>query len=388
MTQVVTTRRNDIDWLRIFATYLLFVFSVAKVFDSMPFYHIKNSELSNSLSYVTFFIYQWHLPLFFLLAGWSRKASLQVRPGMESFKERIFRLVIPFITGCILVCPLIKYVELLGGQSMGFYGYEHTGETIGKTFASFLPEFFTRLDTFSWAHLWFLVYLFVFTLVSWPFFTWLLKRKVMPLKMGGTFVYLPIVPLSLIQLTMSERWPDSKTLLYDWTNVLYFFLYFVLGFVISRYSAYERAIHNEYRRAGILGIGLFALLALSASELAMPSIRMIAAAGGWCLVVWLLGFARAHLEHATQGISYLRESSLPVYLLHPIPVVLLGFFLIGPVHAGITVKFFALLTLSVASTMAVYHVLIRRIPVLRWVFGMKPEQRPGESWRDQATNRG
>ncbi len=388
MTQVVTTRRNDIDWLRIFATYLLFVFSVAKVFDSMPFYHIKNSELSNSLSYVTFFIYQWHLPLFFLLAGWSRKASLQVRPGMESFKERILRLVIPFITGCILICPLIKYVELLGGQSMGFYGYEHTGETIGKTFASFLPEFFTRLDTFSWAHLWFLVYLFVFTLVSWPFFTWLLKRKVMPLKMGGTFVYLPIVPLSLIQLTMSERWPDSKTLLYDWTNVLYFFLYFVLGFVISRYSAYERAIHNEYRRAGMLGIGLFTLLVLSASELAMPSIRMIAAAGGWCLVVWLLGFSRAHLEHATQGISYLRESSLPVYLLHPIPVVLLGFFLIGPVHAGITVKFFALLTLSVASTMAVYHVLIRRIPVLRWVFGMKPEQRPGESWRDQATNRG
>ena len=388
MTQVVTTRRNDIDWLRIFATYLLFVFSVAKVFDSMPFYHIKNSELSNSLSYVTFFIYQWHLPLFFLLAGWSRKASLQMRPGMESFKERMLRLVVPFITGCILICPLIKYVELLGGQSMGFYGYEHTGETVGKSFAAFLSDFFTRLETFSWAHLWFLVYLFVFTLLSWPFFTWLLKRKVMPLKMGSAFVYLPIVPLSLIQLTMSERWPDSKTLLYDWTNVLYFFLYFVLGFVISRYSAYERAIHNEYRRAGMLGIGLFALLALSASELAMPSIRMVAAAGGWCLVVWLLGFAWTHLEHATQGISYLRESSLPVYLLHPIPVVLLGFFLIGPVRADITVKFLALLTLSVFSTMAVYHIVIRRIPVLRWVFGMKPEQKSGENWRDQATNRG
>lgn len=388
MTQVVSTRRNDIDWLRIFATYLLFVFSAAKVFDSTPFYHIKNSELSSSLSYVTFFIYQWHLPLFFLLAGWSRKTSLQMRPGMESLKERMFRLVIPFITGCILICPLIKYVELLGGQSLGFYGYVRTGGPAGKSFGAFLPDFFTRLDTFSWAHLWFLIYLFLFTLVSWPFFTWLLKRKVMPLKIGSTFVYLPIVPLALIQLTMSGRWPDSKTLLNDWTNILYFFLYFVLGFVISRYSAYERAIHSEYRRAGMLGAGLFILLALSASELAMPSIRMIAAAGGWCIVVWLLGFAKARLEHITQGISYLRESSLPVYLLHPVPVVLLGFFLIGPVRAGIAMKFLSLLVLSVVSTMAAYHVMIRRIPVLRWAFGMKSEQKPGESWRDQATNRG
>lgn len=388
MTQVVSTRRNDIDWLRIFATYLLFVFSAAKVFDSTPFYHIKNSELSSSLSYVTFFIYQWHLPLFFLLAGWSRKTSLQTRSGMESLKERMFRLVIPFITGCILICPLIKYVELLGGQSLGFYGYVRTGGPAGKSFGAFLPDFFTRLDTFSWAHLWFLIYLFLFTLVSWPFFTWLLKRKVMPLKIGSTFVYLPIVPLALIQLTMSGRWPDSKTLLNDWTNILYFFLYFVLGFVISRYSAYERAIHSEYRRAGMLGAGLFILLALSASELAMPSIRMIAAAGGWCIVVWLLGFAKARLEHITQGISYLRESSLPVYLLHPVPVVLLGFFLIGPVRAGIAMKFLSLLVLSVVSTMAAYHVMIRRIPVLRWAFGMKSEQKPGESWRGQATNRG
>ena len=388
MTQVGSARRNDIDWLRIFATYLLFVFSTAKVFDSMPFYHIKNSELSSSLSYVTFFLYQWHLPLFFLLAGWSRKTSLQARPGMESLKERMLRLVIPFITGCILICPLIKYVELLGGQSMGFYGYERTGGPVGKSFAAFLPDFFTRLDMFSWAHLWFLVYLFLFTLLSWPFFTWLLKRKVMPLKTDGTLVYLPLVPLSLIQFTMSERWPDSKALFNDWTNVLYFFLYFVLGFVISRYSAYERAIHNEYRRAGMLGAGLFILLALFASELSMPSIRMVAAAGGWCIVVWLLGFARAHLEQVTQGISYLRESSLPVYLLHPIPVVLLGFFLIGPACAGITAKFFSLLVLSVVATMAVYHVLIRRIPALRWFFGIKPEQKPGESWKNQATNRG
>jgi uncharacterized protein (DUF2147 family) len=39
-------RRYDVDWLRVCATYLLFVFHVGKVFDPAPFYHIRNADLS------------------------------------------------------------------------------------------------------------------------------------------------------------------------------------------------------------------------------------------------------------------------------------------------------------------------------------------------------
>ena len=39
-------RRPDIDWLRVLAVYLLFVFHVGKVFDPAPFYHIRNADLS------------------------------------------------------------------------------------------------------------------------------------------------------------------------------------------------------------------------------------------------------------------------------------------------------------------------------------------------------
>ena len=63
------SRRYDIDWLRVFATYLLFAFHVSKVFDVSPFYQIKNAELSESLDYFTGFVHLWHMPLFFLLAG-------------------------------------------------------------------------------------------------------------------------------------------------------------------------------------------------------------------------------------------------------------------------------------------------------------------------------
>jgi surface polysaccharide O-acyltransferase-like enzyme len=388
MNQAAYTRRNDIDWLKIFATYLLFVFSAAKVFDSVPFYHTHNLDISRSMNFFVLFLSLWHLPLFFLLAGWSRKTSLQVKKGMESLKDRVLRLIVPLITGCVFICPLITYARLLAGHgSAGFPGGAQTDFSVAESFITFLKDFFTQGDMFSWAHLWFLAYLFLFTLLSWPFFIWLLRRKIMPLKIRGTSVYMPIIPLSFIQLALSEQWSGSGAIIYTWLNFLYFFAYFILGFVISRYSAYERAIHREYQRAGILGVSLLGMLALSLSELSMPLIRMAASAAGWCCVVWLLGFAKAYLEHETRWFAYLRESSLPVYILHPLPIVLFGYFLIDVVPAGAAVKFVVLLAVSFGSTMMVYDVFIRRIPVLRRLFGMKPDQAPKENWKDQASNR-
>ena len=37
-------RRTDLDWLRIGATFLLFPFHVAKVFDTRPIYHLENER--------------------------------------------------------------------------------------------------------------------------------------------------------------------------------------------------------------------------------------------------------------------------------------------------------------------------------------------------------
>ena len=45
------TRRYDIDWLRIVATLLLFVFHAGMIFSPAPFYHVRNAELSTTLLY-------------------------------------------------------------------------------------------------------------------------------------------------------------------------------------------------------------------------------------------------------------------------------------------------------------------------------------------------
>src|SRR5499425_1806575 len=96
-------RRTDIDWLRVGATYLLFVFHVGKVFDPAPFYHVRNADLSFTMLIVCGFIGLWHMPLFFLLAGWSAAASVRRRGAGGFVGERLRRLFVPLVAGCVLL---------------------------------------------------------------------------------------------------------------------------------------------------------------------------------------------------------------------------------------------------------------------------------------------
>ena len=75
---------------------------------------------------------------------------------------------------------------------------------------------------------------------------------------------------------------------------------------------------------------------------------------------------------------YLRESLLPVYILHQPVIVLLAYRLVhSPLPIG--VEYLVLATLSLATTMALYHFVIRRVAILRFLFGMPPGT-PAIAW--------
>lgn len=209
-----TTRRPDIDWLRVVAVYLLFVFHVGKIFDPAPFYHLRNADLSFTMLVLCGFIGLWHMPLFFLLAGWSAVASLQTRGNRTFVVERVRKLAIPLLAGSALLGPPIKYLELRGGLDLnhaglwvaaplqaGFQTVIPSGLPLARpfdeSFLAFLPTFFTRLDRFTWAHLWFLAYLFTLTLLYLPVFRWLLRRRDHLTRVRPAMVYLPIIPLAV-----------------------------------------------------------------------------------------------------------------------------------------------------------------------------------------------
>jgi peptidoglycan/LPS O-acetylase OafA/YrhL len=98
--------------------------------------------------------------------------------------------------------------------------------------------------------------------------------------------------------------------------------------------------------------------------------RALSGAAAWGCVLGLLGFARQYLTAGGAALRYLRESSLPIYILHSPAIVLVGYWVIQ-IDAGIPAKFALILAGSLALALAVYHFAVRRLEPLRVLFGMR-----------------
>ncbi len=396
MNASTSPRRYDLDALRIFACYLLFLYHVGMVFNPAPFFHVRNGDTSLAFLIVCGFISLWHMPLFFLLAGWSAAASLASRGAGAFLRERWHKLALPLIAGCVLLAPGIKYLELQSGQDLNHRGLFVSAELqeslrsvipielplaapFDESFVEFLPTFFTQLDRFSWSHLWFLAYLLSLTLVLLPAFARLAKRP-SPFVVPSRFqIYLPIVPLALVQLTLRERFPGPYNLYNDWASMSFYATFLIAGFLMAVEPHFEFRLREEWKRA--FGIGLAATGVLLAAVLGVfdwtPAVLAGTAVAGWCFVVALLGFAHERVTSSSPRMRYLAESAFPIYLLHQPVIVFLGYPIVQ-LPLGIAAKFVLLLTSSVVVTLAVYHFAVRPFQLPRTLTGMKPlPQRSG-----------
>jgi glucans biosynthesis protein C len=386
-------RRYDIDWLRIGATLLLFVFHVGMVFNPAPFYHIRNDDLSFGWLVVCGFISLWHMPLFFLLAGWSLCQSLRARGSTGVLRERSLRLFVPLVFTCVVFMPVIKYFELSSGLDLNRNGLRVVpalqdgfrtiipdglpdAQPFEQSFSEFLPSFFT-LDRFTWAHMWFVAYLFTFTALYLPAFAVLLRRSRAAGRASRLAVYAPIVPLVLVQLFLRPHWPGIQNLYDDWANVAYYTTYLFAGFLLARSPVLEEVAQGEWKRALVVGVAtcgvlLGGLLALYDS----PSVLLAGSAvAGWCFVLASLGLARRFLSFGNAALHYLSEAAFPVYILHQVAIVVPGYFLVR-LPVGVAAKVGLLLTVSVLLTFAAYHLVVRPFAVARVLFGMRPKTCP------------
>src|SRR5215203_4324194 len=117
-----TSRIPAIDWLRVLAVLAIFFGHVAYIFGLSAEGSIRNAETSLAVSVYGGFVYQWAVPLLFLLAGASSWCSLQNRAGHAYLGERVRRLLIPLLFGLVVLIPWIGYMSALNqGSFAGSY---------------------------------------------------------------------------------------------------------------------------------------------------------------------------------------------------------------------------------------------------------------------------
>ena len=159
-----------IDWVRVFAMGMVFLFHCGRYFDQQD-WHVKNPQSDVVMSFVVLFLSQWIMPLFFILSGISTYYALSFRKTGQFIRSRFTRLLVPFIFGTFVLIPPQVYIERVSHHQ--FNG----------SFFEFYPHYFDGFyafgGNFAWMglHLWYLQMLFVFSLLFLPFFIYIRKEK-------------------------------------------------------------------------------------------------------------------------------------------------------------------------------------------------------------------
>ena len=125
-----STRRNELDWLRVIAFSILIFFHSAILFVPGGIPLIQNEQTSDLLSWLVSFTSEFRLHLLFLVSGFGMAFSIKSRSTQGMLTERRRRLLLPLIFGILFIVPPMVYWEK-----------QFLGEYLGS-FWQFYPDFF------------------------------------------------------------------------------------------------------------------------------------------------------------------------------------------------------------------------------------------------------
>ena len=367
----VTARLHYIDWLRVVATIGIFLFHNARPYD-FDDWHVKNAQLSLVATRFVEFMNIWMMPLFFVLSGAAVYFSLKSRSGGGFLKERFFRIMIPwFITGIFLMSPPQVYLERLSHR-------EFDGN-----FFQFLPHYFDGFyafgGNFAWMgmHTWYLMLLSVFSVVLLPLFLPRARTGVSPAqsiaaKLAKPWV-LPLlwVPVAVAALLSSALGLGFTEQMGSW-DILSYAMFFILGYVLFA----SPVLLESIRKQGwwfLLAAAAFSALHLVLKFSVRPAfyedidIRLLAT---WGWIVGLLWLGGRMLNFTNRFLAYVNEMVLPFYILHQTVIVIVAYFVVQT-GLAIPLKYGITAVTSFAVIVILYELLVSRIGVLRFLFGMR-----------------
>ncbi|HEX7862177.1 MAG TPA: acyltransferase family protein [Verrucomicrobiae bacterium] len=374
---VKTQRRHDLDWLRVIAIFLLLFYHCGMAFVAEWGWHIKNAETSNIFQEWMFFMSRWRMALLFLISGAGTWFVLKRATAGEYIGRRFLRLFIPLVFGMFVVVPPQIYMErLVQGVNYGSY-------------LDFYPSVFSFRPypegNFSWHHLWFIAYLFLFSTLALPIFLFLRSDRGRALlnriaeNVNAPLLYCFGLPLALIFAGLIMKFPGPQNLINDWAMFLVYFTYFVYGFVFTMSAKFSEVL--EQKRGLSLRLACLCYLVITylrwndvepARGYSAPYLLYLGllAFNTWFWVLTILGYGKRYLNRKNALLTYANEAIYPFYILHQTVIVVLVYYVVKTTDT-ILLKFLFLSAASFIVTVATYHFLVRPFTITRFLFGMK-----------------
>jgi glucan biosynthesis protein C len=387
------SRLYYLDWLRVVAILFVFLHHCAKFYD----FHtvtIFNEPRSLALSAFREFNFLWMMPLFFVISGAAVFFSLRARKVSGFLKERVLRILVPLLlVGTFVINPLQVYFERLfqGKTTQNFLAwYPHFFDGMYLAGGNFAPPGVG-------SHLWYLLYLFVFSLIALPvFINFGASKNSLLTRIGEVFqrpwaLFLLFLPVSAASV-LAEAVGLGMTRIAGGWDPLSFLVFFLCGYLLYCREATREVIRRYAWVSLVAALALTWLHVQSHFGIAwvIPGVTrhgpdgallpfdrrawmlVLALRGllGWIWVLALLGLGERLLNRDNRTLDYANPAVLPFYVIHFSVIYAVGYYLIRW-DLNPLLEFGLIAVLSFAGIMAVYELLIRRFNVLRFLLGMK-----------------
>ena len=372
-------RRFDLDWLRVLAILSVFLYHSTRFFN-LGDWHVKNAVTYVWVEALEGFMEIWMMPFIFLISGASIFYAMEKGGIGRFFKDKALRLLVPLLVVVFTHASLQVYLER----------FTH-GQFSGSYFA-FLPHYFegAYMDiggagnfAFAGMHMWYVLILFMYCLIFYPLFRWwkgsgrgVLNRLGGILASPWTMWLALAFPILLLNIWVSDT--DWEFGAGGWP-FLYYIFFLLYGFVIvshERFQANIKRIRWPSLIAGLLFGVVYVFLDMNAANPAIDPWENALGETMWILSACsllpaFLGFGMQHLTANTPFLKYAGEAVLPFYILHQTVLLVVGYFVVRWAIPDLA-KWTIIFACSFILIMVLYEFAVRRINLLRFLFGMKP----------------
>jgi peptidoglycan/LPS O-acetylase OafA/YrhL len=372
-------RRHDLDWLRFIAIVILLFFHTGMLFNPWD-WHIKNNETSGTFRYWMLWLHFWRMPLLLFISGAGTYMALGKRSTSQFARERLSRLFIPLVFGMFVIVPPQIY-------------YEHIDEYHGywdfyKTVFEFIPY---PEGSFSWHHLWFIMYLLVYSLIAIPLLVFLrspaslrFKEKAKAiLSSPAGILFIPATLILVTQIILRPYFPEeTHALIDDWAFFTFYLLFFLFGMICYSNPLLWEAIGKNRKHllmttlASLVPFYIFYFHRLELIQLPLTldtvetAFDVTAIYVSWFTVITVIAFGQHYLNRPHPWLAAINEGLYPFYILHQTVIIAIGYYLCQ-LPWSIAAKYWSVSLLTLVSCVLFYLAFIRPFNAVRVVFGMK-----------------
>jgi len=378
-------RRYDLDWIRVFVVLHLVPFHLPLALAMSA----DGGRISQAIiRFPGIFASPWHMHIMFLISGAATYYALRFRSIQGYVLNRLKRLLVPLLFCVLVIIPVHHF----------YWRFPPLGPMVEEShyhniLTFFLKDYFRLLwsnGTFFLGNLWFVYYLFVFSLLCLPVFVYFEsdRGRRLALKLGDIFekagmVLTLGVPLAIgTALLPATKGGKAWNIVNDLPSSFQYITCFIYGYLISSDDRIWRAVERHWKVSGLASVILNVILMVSAPgrgplkpgyEGGLGQLVAVALRGfsSWLWLLLILGLGRKLLNFENRFLRYMREAFYPFFIIHQPLILALGYYMRGW-EVPLLIRAFSIVISTSVGTILIYDLCVRRTNVTRFLFGLRP----------------